>query len=132
MTCLFFLFNTGGDVLNKILRYLLSQLIPSSHAGLAHRKKSEAGNLLIIHLLLIFCSLNILIRAVKPDQLGASTTKKFLGHIFSNLTYMKIVLNIGDSKRFKENAVKNTVLIGYIETIHPFAFICWENHVFAF
>jgi hypothetical protein len=92
MSSLFFLFNTGGDVLNEILRYLLSQLIPSSYAGLAHRKKSKAGNLLIIHLILIFYSLNILIRAVKPDQLGAGTTKKFLSHIFSNLTDMEIVL----------------------------------------
>jgi hypothetical protein len=36
---------------------------------------------------------------------------------------MEIVLYIGNSKRFKKNAVKNAVLIGDIETVHPFAFI---------
>jgi hypothetical protein len=36
---------------------------------------------------------------------------------------MEIVLYTGNSKRFKKNPVKNVVLIGDIETVHPFAFI---------
>ena len=124
--------NTGGNVLNEVLRYDFSFFIPSHHAGLTHRYQPKASYLLILHYSAVFSRRNGLVWAIKTNQLSASATKKLKSHVFRNLADTKRILHTCNSKSVKENTVEAVVIKGDIKIVDSFAFICGEYQIFAF